>query len=124
MTDKKGIKVFDKWAGTYDKSIRTAEKNNDWLYKDYTNILLAVKNEVKERLIPGKNTLILDIGSGTGNLLFLMVKDGYKTIGVEPSQKMREEIIRKNQNISVVPGTFLSLPFRNNSVDGIVSSYA
>ncbi|MDD2890125.1 MAG: class I SAM-dependent methyltransferase [bacterium] len=124
MTGKKEFEIFDKWASTYDKSIRIAEKNNDWLYKDYTNILLAIREEVRERLTPRKNTLILDIGSGTGNLIFLMVSAGYKTIGVEPSPKMREEIMKKSQNISVVPGTFLSLPFENNSVDGIVSSYA
>lgn len=123
--EKKTIKIFDKWAKNYDKSIRNAEKKNDWLYKGYSSILYSVRDKIKEYLIPNKNTLILDIGTGTGNLLLILQNEGYQVIGVEPSQKMRERLREKIPTVSVITGDFLSLPTTiNASIDGIVSSYA
>lgn len=122
--NKKIIKFFDKWAENYDKSVQSAEKSNDWLYKGYSWILVSIRDKIKEYLIPNKGTVILDIGTGTGNLLFLLLGEGYQMIGLEPSPKMREKLREKKPTVPVIAGDFLSAPIQNASVDAIVSSYA
>ncbi|CAN5285441.1 methyltransferase domain-containing protein [soil metagenome] len=39
----------------------------------------------------GKNGLLLDIGCGTGEFLNTMTSDGWKTIGIEPSDSARKQ---------------------------------
>lgn len=46
---------------------------------------------------------ILDIGAGTGDFLYVAIKDGWKTVGVEPSEKAKS--IAKSKGVSFVEKT-------------------
>jgi len=46
---------------------------------------------------------ILDIGAGTGDFLSVAIKDGWKTVGVEPSEKAKS--IAKSKGVSFVEKT-------------------
>ena len=121
MKDKT-IEIFDKWAERYDEDVHRAQSKGDLLYENYSLILERLVIEVKEELPLG--AIIIDIGSGTGNLLFLLSSRGYYGIGVEPSKNMRKKSKEKYPYLKVVPGDFFCLPFKDKTIDGIVSTYA
>jgi putative AdoMet-dependent methyltransferase len=108
---------FDKWAAHYDKSIT----KGDWMFKDYNFILEKI---VQYAAISHPNLTLLDIGIGTGNLASRFLEYGIKVIGVDPSNEMRKTASRKYPQICLYKGHFLDLPFMNQSIDIIVSSFA
>ncbi|WP_163398671.1 class I SAM-dependent methyltransferase [Flavobacterium fluviatile] len=76
---------------------------------------IALKNKLNLiNLEQSKKGKILDIGAGTGDFLLTAKNDGWKTIGVEPSEKAKE--IAKRKGISFVE-EFSEL--ENNSFDVI-----
>lgn len=121
---KEDLQIFDRWAQTYDQNVHTAENSSDWMYRHYTEILRAVVNRLKDSHVEKKTGIVIDIGSGTGNLTTELVKEGYCVIGLEPSCKMRQKFKKKLPVAQVVAGEFLSIPLKNTSVDALVSSYA
>ncbi|WP_347707955.1 class I SAM-dependent methyltransferase [Clostridium sp. C2-6-12] len=97
-------------------------KNGEYeeVFKNYTEIL----DETVMHISKSKDAKILDIGAGTGNLTLAVSKAGYNVIGIEPNAKMRNIALKKAPLIPFLPGTFLSLPIDDNSIDAIISSYA
>lgn len=65
---------------------------------------IALKNKLNliNSLQPNKGR-ILDIGAGTGDFLFVAKENGWKTTGVEPSEKAKK--IAKNKGVSFVENT-------------------
>ncbi len=65
---------------------------------------IALKNKLNliNSVQPSKG-LILDIGAGTGDFLSVAQKDGWQTIGVEPSDKAKA--IAKNKGVPFVENT-------------------
>jgi 2-polyprenyl-3-methyl-5-hydroxy-6-metoxy-1,4-benzoquinol methylase len=72
------------------------------LYHFIKNIALKNKLNLINSLQPNKGR-ILDIGAGTGDFLSIAKKDGWQTIGVEPSERAKE--IAKNKGVSFVQQT-------------------
>ncbi len=71
---------------------------------------------VKRFVIP--NSLILDVGCGTGLSSFLLVKEGYKSVGMDISQICIEKAsAREQNNLRFVCGDILDLPFKNGRFD-------
>ena len=66
------------------------------------NIALKNKLDLINSYQPSKG-LILDIGAGTGDFLAVAGKDGWKTVGVEPSDKAKA--IAKSKGVSFVENT-------------------
>lgn len=113
--------VFDEWAETYDQMVLQAPEEYNEVFENYEKIL----NRVGEKLQQTNGSLVLDIGSGTGNLANSISKFGYKVIGVEPNDAMRAIAQHKYQNIDFINGNFLQIPYNaDNKPSGIVSSYA
>jgi len=54
-----------------------------------------------------KHRYLLDIGCGDGSHLDVFEKHGFKTIGIEPSAKLRELCV--NRGLNVINGTFEEL---------------
>jgi len=112
---------FDTWAKTYDESIA----GDPGLFGRYDEVLDAVA--AAARIGPGVK--VLDIGVGTANLALRCVAAGAEVIGLDPSAGMLAKAREK-----VVPGMriqlircarpFLSIPFRDDSFDAVVSTYA
>lgn len=52
-----------------------------------------------------KNSIILDIGSGTGSLVSYIHSKGYTNVfGIEKSESMIEESMKKNTNLNIIQG--------------------
>ena len=83
------------------------------LYHFIKNIALKSKLHLINSLQPNKGR-ILDIGAGTGDFLAVAKKEGWQTIGVEPSTKAKSIAI--NKGVSFVEST---TELENNSFDVI-----
>ena len=83
------------------------------LYHFIKNIALKNKLNLINSHQPNKGR-ILDIGAGTGDFLSVAKKDGWQTIGVEPSTKAKSIAI--NKGVSFVE---LTTELENNSFDVI-----
>ncbi len=85
---------------------------------------------LKVQKILNENSVIADIGSGTGISAELFLKNNYKVFGVEPNEPMRlaAESILKNYSdkklFVSVDGKAETTTLENNSVDAIVCAQA
>ena len=76
-------------------------------------------------LTPG--SVVADIGSGTGLLTELFLKNGNQVFGVEPNPEMRaagENFLLKYPNFSSVPATAEATTLSDHSVDFVVAGQA
>lgn len=120
LSDFRFNALFDDWADDYDETIEAKDGEYAEVFKNYNEIL----NETVKHISKYKGASVIDIGSGTGNLANVASKIGYNVIGIEPNSKMLNIASSKYPFIKFLPGTFLSLPIENNSVDAIINSYA
>ncbi len=70
---------------------------------------------------------VADIGSGTGFLTELFVRNGNPTFAVEPNTEMRlaaEELLRNSRNFHSIVGTAEATTLANSSVDFITAGQA
>lgn len=101
-------KTFDIQAEKYDTTFygQHARKN----YKYILNELNYLKEEN-----------ILDIGCGTGELLYMINKKGLNLYGIDLSDKMIEEAKMKLQNhANLTIGDSENLPYKDNKFDIII----
>jgi len=80
-----------------------------------------------EKNILKKDSDIADIGSGTGILTELFLKNGNKVYGIEPNKEMRgagEEYLKDYTNFISVDGSAESAPLEKYSVDLIIAGQA
>lgn len=118
MLDRNG---FDNWAGNYDETI--SKSSEGYPFEGYYDVLGFIQNSIEIN----ENTLILDIGIGTGLLTNEIYRKGGIIIGVDFSEKMIQEAYSKMPN-----GTFYCYDFndeiptelRDTQFDFIISSYA
>ncbi len=74
-----------------------------------------------------RDSMIADIGSGTGISSELFLKEGYKVIGVEPNKEMREaaeRLLKSYPNFKSIDATAENTGLENGSVDLIVAGQA
>jgi len=71
------------------------------------------------QLSPGSK--VLDLACGTGDLCRELARRGYRPIGVDRSAGM---LASQRTTAPLVRGDALVLPFRSNSVDGVVCGFA
>jgi len=110
---------FDRWAKSYDKSVQS----DDWIHDKY-NENLAVLYEEISAFSKKKPSKLLDIGSGTGNLIaMLQNKKSLEIVGCEPSRNMREICNQKCPGVSVIDSKLPKLANLGGKFDIIVSSY-
>src|SRR4029077_13490966 len=86
-------------------------------------VLDALRNECSLR--PGH--VIADIGSGTGFLSELFLKNGNRVYGVEPNTEMRqagEEYLASYDNFSSIEGSAESTTLSDSSVDFVTAGQA
>lgn len=112
---------FNAWAERYDKIVSEGHE----IYEKYDLILNFIVQITKPKL--GK--LVLDIGTGTGNLALRFLPFGARIIGLDPSRRMLEMAYKKAYNNPMIefyyaPEPFLHIPYPDNFFDIVVSSYA
>jgi len=66
--------------------------------------------------------LYLDIGCGTGNYTNALAQEGFRFIGVDPSERMLDEARQKSSNIDWRLGKAETLPIETESIDGVLAS--
>jgi SAM-dependent methyltransferase len=72
-------------------------------------------------------SVIADVGSGTGILTELLLKNGSPVFGVEPNREMREaaeRLLSKHLNFASISGTAESTTLKDQSVDVITAGQA
>ena len=87
----------------------------------------AIINFMQEQLGMKQDAVIADIGSGTGKLTELFLKEGYSVYGVEPNEAMRqagEDLMGHYSNFKSYGGTAEHTGLADKSVDFIVAAQA
>ena len=80
----------------------------------------------KEKLLD-KNSILADIGSGTGLLTKIFLANGNKVYGVEPNQEMREAgeiFLKKYNNFQSINGSSENTNLPDHSIDLITAGQA
>ena len=116
---------FNSWANHYDEDVRT-NQGSLRIYENYEKVLELVVKQTEKAMNKemGKESKLLDIGVGTGNLASKFLRKGYDITGVDQSRAMLEVAKSKQPSLKVRLGEFMKLPFESHSMDAIVSSYA
>jgi len=98
------LDVLGKYYESADYISHTDSKRSifEKAYHFVKNIALKNKLNLINSYQPSKG-LVLDIGAGTGDFLNVAKNDGWKTVGVEPSDKAKA--IAKNKGVSFVENT-------------------
>ncbi|MBO8155513.1 MAG: methyltransferase domain-containing protein [Bacillaceae bacterium] len=114
MNSKK--QFFNQWAKTYDHDVQTV--GGPFIGYDQTLQMAAI--EVKSTL-PEKGNL-LDVGIGTGNFASLFASDT-NIHGVDISDEMLNQCHQKFPNFVLKEGNFTNIPFEDESMDAVISSF-
>ena len=73
-------------------------------------------------LLPKPNGLYLDIGCGTGNYTIALANKGYKFYGIEPSEKMLNIAMSRNDKINWLLGLAEHIPADDMLFDGAIAT--
>lgn len=122
MIDQEKKWDFDEydWLENYDERMRSVERLH------YDDTLSKVVQKSMARTVD----LVLDIGTGTGNLAVKFLEKGCQVVGLDPSAKllrMAEKKVEKwgeQFDIRVCENPFLETPFFDNTFDVVVSTYS
>lgn len=122
MTEEKRNWNFDEydWIENYDERMRSLER----LCYDETLTAVVVESLAKE------DSLVLDIGTGTGNLAIKFLEAGCQVIGLDPSVRLlrmaEQKVIKWGSQfeIRLCEDPFIKIPFFDDTFDVIASTYA
>ena len=81
----------------------------------------------REEMNLNKNSIVADIGSGTGISARVFLENGNRVVGVEPNAAMRkaaEEFLKDYANFTSVDGTAENTSLAGKSVDFVVAAQA
>lgn len=111
----KKIKILSSATG-YDLSAFDYDKKESYLNSFEKNLLLPLLGDVK-------NKKILDVGAGTGRLAVTLAKMEAEVTAIDVSQKMLDELYKKNSKIKTIVGDAESLPFPDDSFDFVIAVF-
>lgn len=113
--------MFDRIAKNYDAANRAISMGMDkgW------------RRKTVELLKPFRGGRYLDIGTGTGDLVFEIIAQSANVIieGIDPSEQMleiaRDKALKRNlgDSVSFITADALNLPMESETYDGIVSGF-
>ncbi len=110
------IDLFDEWSSSYDETVSGDDQEYKEVFHKYDEIL--------ETVVQRSGNVVLEFGVGTGNLSEKLLKSGKTVIGIEPSKGMREKAVKRNPDLTLYDGDFLSFPQLHQKIDTVVSTYA
>jgi putative AdoMet-dependent methyltransferase len=121
MTEKWKTWDFDEWADAYDGWVTS----DDPVYARYDEVLAMVVSHAR----PAPGNMMLDVGTGTGNLALLLARKGARVVGLDPSRRMLALACEKHCaghgiDLCLADRPFLSIPCPDRSFDAVVSTYA
>jgi SAM-dependent methyltransferase len=92
--------------------------------EDYDRWRPGPSPSVVEWLVPVGAQRVVDVGAGTGALSRLLVGRAPDLVAVEPDARMRQILVRKVPEATVLEGRGERLPLPDGSVDAVVVSSA
>jgi demethylmenaquinone methyltransferase/2-methoxy-6-polyprenyl-1,4-benzoquinol methylase len=121
ITPDENREMFDRIADHYDTANRAMSLGMDRRWR---------RNAVCE-LAPRKGGRYLDIGTGTGDVAFEIVRQapGARVTGLDPSERMLQQARRKSVALGVTDqvvfeaGDAVSLPVADASLEGVISAF-
>lgn len=112
---KSKIKVYNSDRG-YDLAAKDYDKKEPYLNSFERKQLFPALPNIK-----GKK--VLDVGAGTGRLTLELYKLGAEVTALDVSEKMLQELKKKNKNIETVVGDAENLPFPDNTFDMVTAAF-
>ncbi|MHC5216460.1 class I SAM-dependent methyltransferase [Enterococcus sp. LJL128] len=108
--------IFEEWAADYDDEVNGGNLEYQEVFADYWKIL--------DEITAAAGDVVLEFGSGTGNLTEKLVAAGKTVYPVEPSVEMRKLAKRKAslQKLNFLAGDMENFPELPEAVDTIVSN--
>jgi len=80
--------------------------------------------EAIDWLLPAGAVQVLDLGAGTGKLTRQLAGSGLDVTAVEPSDGMREQLVRAVPGVRALASTAERIPLPDNSVDAVLVAQA
>jgi len=122
----KNTDQMKKWRGRFGKeytkrNVSTLKKIN----KNYKDEFGITKTEMYKAFIGklDKSIKILEVGSNIGNQLLILQKLGFKNLyGIEINKYAIEEARLRLNNINIIDGSALDIPFKDNFFDLVFTS--
>ncbi len=94
MTDQDRRQLFDAWAEDYDETVQ----DESFPFLGYSQVLTAIV----ESAAPSPGEMVLDLGTGTGDLATRFVSHGCRVWGVDFSEEMLERARQKSSLVTFV----------------------
>ncbi|HET6992346.1 MAG TPA: class I SAM-dependent methyltransferase [Bacteroidia bacterium] len=88
---------------------------------------VGVLEHLRDAKVLAQNSVVADIGSGTGISSKLFLDNGNEVFGVEPNKEMREaaeEYLKNEKSFHSVDGTAEETNLKNNSIDIVLAGQA
>ena len=120
MLDNKG---FDLWADGYDKSVGVSVEENTYPFAGYKDVLGIIYKTVTKK----QNTVVLDVGFGTGTLTTKLYENGCTIYGQDFSARMIKLASEKMPGAHLYQGDFtkgLAEPLMAQNYDFIIATYS
>ena len=92
--------------------------SSEGLFNKLYKLIRLITLKQKVRLLGKETGVLLEYGSGTGELLAACQEKGWECIGVEPEEKARKKA-QKNHKLELID-TSEKIDFRENSIDRIM----
>lgn len=111
------LNIFTEWAGEYDETVHGSDEEYAEVFLHYEELLTEIATLSGE--------VVLEFGSGTGNLTEKLLQQGKQVIAVEPSLEMRRIAQEKAdlKTVTFVDGDMETFPEPALPIDTIVSSF-
>ena len=113
----KKIMAEERWnkrnARAYERYIKIAPKNEEEQFWENAIVNSSIN----------KNAFVLDLGTGTGFLARIILKQGFEVLGLDLSKSMLDVARKKASNAFLVRGDAENIPLKDSSVDLIVSRW-
>ncbi len=114
-------KLFNEWAKNYNQAVLNAYHLNQYPFAGYFDIRFEIMNIIKKNNV----SKILDMGIGSGEMVFPLYELGYEITGVDLSQKMIDIAKTKMPNIKIILSTFdEAIELMTEKFDVIMFNYA
>jgi len=122
MSDSHWIKAYERWALIYEEimegDLETKKKREDRTKEE----IVAITQIMKKRKLEVQDSILLDIGGGTGRLAIPLSKQVKNLILAEPSKPMLDIAkskfkVMRNENFSFLQEGFLELSLNDETVD-------
>jgi len=112
---------FNGIANRYDEMV----SSDSLLYANYDDVLDTVIKTAN----PQYGHIVLDIGTGTGNLALRCKSENFNVVGLDPNEAMLTIARTKNSSVSNIKfekaeDPFLKIPYPDRYCDALITTYA